>query len=170
MSKFRNTNGVLLLKSLFHDYSRNGDNIMYNLRNEDNQYPSLPRLYLEEKDLSEYRFAGKYLENFDHWTALCEQEWFQPHLDSMRKNLQALLKSEVYGRIQDLCLAKEAATALSANRYLLDQLGGFTNKNSIGRPKGGSLAKRAHQEALQARTEANRIETDFNRLTVERVQ
>lgn len=55
--------------------------------------PSIHRLYVEEEDVSEYRFATKYFYNYAHWELIKSRDWFVPHYNAMRKELEAKLES-----------------------------------------------------------------------------
>lgn len=57
------------------------------------QLPSIHRLYVEEEDISEYQFATKYFYNFAHWELIKSRDWFMPHYNAMRHELEAKLES-----------------------------------------------------------------------------
>lgn len=55
--------------------------------------PSIQRLYVEEGDVSEYAFATRYFYNFAHWEFIKSLDWFKPHYNAMRHELEAKLES-----------------------------------------------------------------------------
>lgn len=59
-----------------------------------NTIPSIQRLYVEAEDLSEYNFATEYFYNFAHWQFVKTRDWFVPHYNAMRAELEAKLQSK----------------------------------------------------------------------------
>lgn len=133
---FKNSNGNLILKSLFLETNgtlEGRPKVVYTLRPQDHRgYPSLMKLYLEMGDPTEYQFANKHLFNWDHWQRLLDTTWFQPYILKWRKELEAKLKADALERI--LAKAKgEGKDSFQANKYLLEKT--WTSpKKKVGRP------------------------------------
>jgi hypothetical protein len=70
---------------------------VYTLKSEDHQgFKSLKKLYLDEEDITEYRFANKYLDSYEHWKILLKCTWFKPLVESWREELKLKLQSRLY--------------------------------------------------------------------------
>jgi hypothetical protein len=67
---------------------------MSNPNNPNKPLPSIHRLYVEAEDLSEYDFATEHFYNFAHWEFIKSREWFVPHYNAMRNELEAKLESK----------------------------------------------------------------------------
>jgi hypothetical protein len=125
-------------------------NVVYTLKDNDHAgLPSLKRLYLEECDPTEYRFATKYLGGWEHWKKLRECEWFKPYLDSWREELELRLKSDQYYRIM-----KEAQDDLNKNshasrKFIIETVRkiqrneDLSEKNTKGRPSKDAIDRKA---------------------------
>lgn len=159
-SKFKNGSGVLMTRGLFLETAASKDYILYTLRDDESRgYPSIRRLYLETSDPTEYQFANRYFENWEHWEALCSTDWFQPYLASFRKELSVKLRAEALNSIRETARSS-GREAFQANKYLLDGSWDGTNKNSKGRPSKAEISKAAHTIA----SDRARIEDDFERI------
>lgn len=134
---FRNPNGGRrFLRALFFEEALDDKTYcLYTLKREDHLgYPSLMRLYLEEADPTEYRFASKYLDGWSHWVELSGQSWFQPYVSEWRQELEVRLRSEALAHI--LAVSKDATNnnAYHANKYLLEGSWKPTGESKRGRP------------------------------------
>ena len=56
--------------------------------------PSIHQLYVQTGDVSEYAFATEHFYNFAHWEFIKSRDWFVPHYNAMRLELEAKLESE----------------------------------------------------------------------------
>lgn len=56
--------------------------------------PSIHQLYVQAGDVSEYAFATEHFYNFAHWEFIKSRDWFIPHYNAMRLELEAKLESE----------------------------------------------------------------------------
>lgn len=103
-TKFRNPMNGLYIRRIFLETSyRDNDKtpVQYTLRSQDHPdgYPSLYKLYIQLADPLEYQFAETYLESYEHWTKLCETNWFKPIIERWRNDLQAKLKTQALQKI-----------------------------------------------------------------------
>lgn len=129
LNKFRNDRGVRLLKGLFWEVALSKDAVLYTLRRDDREVtfpdgtvkvlPSIRRLYLETMDPTEYEFANKYFEDFEHWELVSRSPFLVDYVESWRKELKIKIKSEAYKQI-----AQEAfmggRNSFQANKYLYE--------------------------------------------------
>lgn len=72
----------------------------------DKTYTSLKRLYLEESDPTEYRFATKYLAGWDHWQRICGNKVLSQYVEKWRHELELKLRSEGVQHILDSARSK----------------------------------------------------------------
>lgn len=145
-SKFRNKVGIRYLRKLFYETTHEDkSSVLYTLKDYDHKgYSSLYRLYMEEKDPFEYRFANKYFENYDHWELLCECNWFQPFLLRWRKELELYFRSEQLRKI--VADSKSSSgTAISSAKYVLEKgwLKAEEARNQRGRPTKAEIKEQA---------------------------
>jgi hypothetical protein len=173
ISKFRNKSGVRLLKALFLETNRNNkDQILYTLKEIDwKGFPSLYRLYIEIEDLTEYQFAIKCLESWDHWLVLCETEWFKPYISRWRDELKLKIASEALQRIKTEARDDESKNSFQANKILIDRPWEknrgvisdppSTNVNGRGRPS----KQEVQNELKRAAQEERELEEDLERIT-----
>ena len=145
-NKFKNDNGQLYLKALFFETTA-GDKstVVYSLKEQDHMgYPSLYRLYMEENDPTEYRFATKFLNGWSHWEALTECTWFKPYVEAWRKELEVRMKSQSLARIMS-----EAKTggrdAFVSNKYLLEKGWEKEPPSKRGRPTKAEIKEAAYE-------------------------
>jgi hypothetical protein len=152
---FTNGNNQYIYRSLFWEHKADKDiEPIYTLKDKDlvingKTYYSLKRLYLEIADLTEYEFATKYLENWDHWEKLSSRAWFKPYIQAWRTELEIKLKSESLKR-----LLKEATEGgknqYNANKFFVEK--GWIDKTveetRRGRPSKQEIARKAAEEVF----------------------
>ena len=161
-SKFKNTNGVLLTKGLFFEMVPGQDSPIYTLKDEDHtfngkEYLSLYRLYMEEDDPTEYIFAKKHMDSWQHWEALCRSPWFKDYLTRWRHELELRLKAEALQRIK--AESKSGSkNAFAANRFILEK--GYAKESTRGRPSKDEISRRATELAQ----DEGYLEEDFSRV------
>lgn len=157
VSKFTNANGVRKISGLFRENGRcieDRDNAIYTLKNYDYKHHlSLYRLYMEENDPKEYNFATKYLYDFEHWAMLCEREWFKPHVERWRTELELKIKSQALAHLIKAA-SEPTREGLSAARFLLEKGWVQTDKPTKGRPTKQQISDSANQIA-QDKTDLN---------------
>ena len=97
-----------LTDNLFYETTRKWKNkakARYTLRDTDfigktgKVYPSLYKLYIEEMDVTEWNFAEKHLDSYQHWMALCQCEWFTPYALKWREALEMKMKAKAMDTI-----------------------------------------------------------------------
>ena len=159
MSPFKSSIGSYYTQSLFYETNTHHQNDLYTLKNQDwlvgdKLYPSLCSLYLQTCDPTEYEFAKTYLDSWEHWEMLLKCKWFQPYVESWRKQLELQILSRAFRNIKDTAENTASKYNYEANKLLLSlPWRDKTNKNSKGRPT---------KEAI--RQEAERIAEDQRRL------
>lgn len=161
MSKFKNQQNVRYLQGLFFEQTREDKStVVYTLKDDDHMgFPSLYRLYIAENDPTEYLFATKYLDGWEHWEMLCQCTWFKPYLDRWRKELALKIAADNIQRIM-LDAASGSKTSVASQKFLATHGYDSPSKNPKGRP-----SKEAQKAAAkEAASEAFRINQDFNRI------
>lgn len=152
-NKFRDKQNRQLTLGLFKETCFN-DNLtpVYTLNDEDKDgYPSAKKIYLEQRDPTEYRAAIALVGSQEHWKRLCECEWFQPYLEDWRKELDTLLVSEALSAIVNIA-KQETSTGLAAAKFLAEKGWKEKNKNTKGRPSKDDIQREAK---IQASIQAN---------------
>ena len=99
MSKYKDTQGRFLTKSLFKETStleqRKKFTPEFTLKEDDIKgYKSMRKLYLSFEDPTEYKFAIEILGSWDHWKKLSNSSWFLEHVDNWRSELEVKLRSK----------------------------------------------------------------------------
>lgn len=158
--KFRDTNGRRLYKKLFFETTLGGEDkrkVLYTLKDQDHEgFPSLYRLYMAEADPTEYIFATKYFDSYDHWKNLSGRPWFKEIVARWREELDVKIRAEALKRI--IGESKSASkNAFTANKYLLEK--GWIHEGK-GRPSKEQIQAAAKEEAQKSIT----LEEDFLRV------
>jgi hypothetical protein len=162
VNPFKPTSGRRYLKGLFYETTlADKATVVYTLKDHDHEgYPSLYRLYLQEKDPTEYRFASKYLDGYSHWEELCGCSWFRSYLERWRRELELYIKSQALVNIFEEADHPEGKNFFNANKYLLERGWIEKEKNTRGRP-----SKQDIKEAASAiAQERDRVEDDYERI------
>ena len=156
---FKNTSGGFYTKGLFFETTlADKSTVHYTLKDQDHQgYPSLFRLYMEESDPTEYRFAETHLASWAHWQALTACTWFKPYLRDWRHALELKIKSEALAEIMSLAKAS-GRDKLAANRFLIEK--GWESSGK-GRPSKDDIRK----AAMDAVDFSSQISEDYSRIT-----
>lgn len=159
-SKFVNESGNRYTKGLFYEQTlADKSTVLYTLKDRDHKgYPSLYLLYMEEKDLTEYQFANKYLDGWEHWLQLCDCSWFEAFRDRWREELHLQGAAVALKQVQELAGSNNPG-AMTAAKYLLEK--GWRKKNDpVGRPSKEAIKKKA-KEMLLTKDE---IDSDHDRI------
>lgn len=155
--KMYGPNGQAITQSLFLE-AQYSHYAVYSLKDDDCEYngiiyPSIKKLYLEEEDPTEYRFATKYLLGIKHWYRIYENKLIQPHIDEWRFELEMKLRSR---GIEQLIKAADKGSQ-SASKFLVDR--GWSVR-SAGRPSKEEIEK---ERKIRANISEEYAE-DFKRL------
>lgn len=166
---WRNSLGIPLFKPLFYEtYKETKEDgrskVRYSLKRFDlnaeidgeiRLLPSISRLYLETADPTEYEFATKYFEDWQHWKTLSQTKWFQPYLIPMREELELKLRSNALKKIKEIAFGKGPPN-FTANKIILDET--WKEKNSRGRPTNKEIDENLKKETEEAKKLANLLE------------
>lgn len=128
-NKFRNASGVRHIRGLFWELALNKYSCLYTLRREPREVkfpngeikilPSIMTAYLDCMDPTEYEFANKYFEDYEHWELISNSPFLAEYVAKWRKELKVKIRSEAYKQI-----AQEAflggRNSFQANKYLVD--------------------------------------------------
>lgn len=133
---FRNSMGKRYLRGLFFEESPEDKSAcLYTLKREDHLgYISLYRLFMNEGDLTEYRFATKYLDGWSHWQELSQSSWFKPYIEDWRHELEVKVRSLALVSIQAVAADPSHSASFQANRYLLEGVWKPAGASKRGRP------------------------------------
>ena len=161
---FRNANGVHLTKALFYEKSGDKANVLYTLKDTDitigdSCFPSLYKLYMEMEDITEFEFAERYFENWEHWMLLCSLSWFSFRAERFRHDLELKLKLQALSHI--IAVSRSSTRdAYGASKYILEK--GYEKKkaNNVGRPS----TEQIHKQAKILVNENSLIDADFDRI------
>lgn len=159
---FRVHTGQLLYRGLFFETTgADKTGVVYTLKREDHEgFLSLYRLFMETDDLTEYVFAIKHLDGWEHWKNLCSCTWFKPYVARWREELDIRAKGRALNAVRDLAKDKSAKEAFQANKFLL--AGGWQEKkHSRGRPSKDDIKSEASRQASEARE----LNEEFNRVS-----
>lgn len=143
----------LRLSSLFLE-SKYDETAPYTLSDADKTYkgkvyPSLYKLYIQMADITEYNFANTYLESYQHWDALCGEEFFKPVVARWRKELELKVKSGALLEIIAQSASDDPRKRLEAAKYLYEKVGIAGNKSTRGRPSKDEVTKEAKKMATE---------------------
>lgn len=153
---------ALFLEQSYEDRSK----VIYTLKDEDHDgFPSLYRLYLEAKDPTEIKFANSYLDGWDHWTRLCQLDWFKPFVKRWREELELHLKAQALKNILDIAKDQKHPSSFAANKLILSGEWKPEKTAKVGRPSKEAIKKEA--EALfnnekQAEEDLKRLQGTIN--------
>jgi nitrate reductase alpha subunit len=159
---FKNSVGGMYLRGLFYEETlADKSTVVYTLKDKDHEgYPSLYRLYMETRDPTEWRFATRHLDGWEHWERLCDSSWFKPYVERWRRELHLHIASESLARI--MAEAKTSSRdSFTANRYLLERGWLPKEKGVAGRPSKEAVRK----EASRIASESQQVTSDFERIT-----
>lgn len=160
--KFRNNRNQFLISALFKEESKTPDTVLYTLSREDEEgYSSLYKLYMEMEDFTEYDFANKYFESYQHWKLVCQTAFFAQHIAEWREELELKIRSRA---LKSLINKSESSTEVA--KYLLNNK--WTDKVHESNPN-TNLRGRPSKEEIKGHlrvitNEAKQIEKDYNRI------
>lgn len=153
MAKFRNDVNQRFTRLLFWEEATTEKTyVLYTLKRQDYKgYPSIYRLYMEMEDTSEFDFANKYFEDYEHWQIICEADWMSWRIAKWRIELQTKLKARALNVIKDEAFSG-SRSALQAAKFLLEK--GWVDA------KESKLSKKQQKEAIknEAKRQSNQNE------------
>jgi hypothetical protein len=124
-NKFRSDMGQLKTLSLFVEHNYDYSNALYSwgdtdVKNNGKTYPSLKRLYMSTNDITEYEFAVKYFENWEHWQRMLQSPRILDMVEKWREELEIKMRSEaIRGIISES--ATDSKSSYAAKRWLADR-------------------------------------------------
>lgn len=160
-------NNQRYLKGLFFETTdADKSTVLYTLKDRDHEgFPSLYRLFLEMDDPTEYEFANKYLDGWEHWQMLCGCKWFAPFVERWREELKLREAARIIPKIRDEAAAGNR-NALQALKYLLER--GWEDKKA--QVKGKRLQKAEELEAHRQISEDTNVKEAAERLGIKLVR
>lgn len=161
-NRFRNASGTRYTKGLFYEQTlEDKSTVVYTLKDEDHKgFPSLYKLYLEEEDTTEYTFANKYLDGWEHWKQISECTWFKPYIARWREELNLKLAARSLLKIKEMARG-QGRDSYVANTYLLERKWETkSEKSKAGRPTKEAIK----QEATRILMEDKDIEEAAKRI------
>ena len=168
-SNFRNSNNQLYTRRLFVEESYTANDktsVTYTLSDQDHPsgYPSLFKLYMEEADPTEFRFAERYLDSYDHWVLITETTWFKPYLERWRATLEQKLRSQAVDKVMQVAQDDTHKSQFEAVKILLNC--GWKSKEPRYTDKGrGRPSKVEIKNALDSRvSEEEELSRELKRL------
>lgn len=161
MSKFRNEHNRSIERDLFEDISLRPEHIIYTLSRNDTKYPSLYLLYIQEEDLTEFEFATKYFESYQHWKSITQKFWMAQHIAEWREELELKIKARnLKSLINKAESDSSVAKYLLDNKWIEDAQNNNQGTNLRGRP-----SKQEIKNHLRLITEQEKmIEDDIERM------
>lgn len=125
-------------------------------------YPTFQSLFVATDDETGVLFAEKYLSGVPHFVELCNAPWFQPHLESARKEISLRRHSRNIRRLQE----KADSGDTTALKFLIDckHLDAPPEKpEKVGRP----TKKRIQQGIDEALADDENLLEDYKRLGID---
>lgn len=122
---------------------------IFTLYKEHPKYISARKTFVELGDPTGYKWAMKYLGDYEHWIYLMKSPWFREAYETWMNELNQKQLSEAIEVIKDIALSGDSKSALPAARYLAEQ--GW-KKPTAGRPSKQTIAAEL-QRAMRQKTE-----------------
>ena len=122
-SKMIDSQGRMITQSLFLEIGYNTEYALFTLSDNDKTYkgklyPSLKRLYVQQRDPTEYSFANKWLLGWKHWLRIKDNQSIAPYLKDWKEELEVAIASDAVMNIMDLSLEDKG---FQANKWLVDR-------------------------------------------------
>ena len=135
-SKYLSSTGKRLVRQLFIENRNIGENdlAVYTMHREDRQhdnhvYPSLYKLYMATRDITEARFVSKYLYDWEQWNDLASSATYKDEIARWRVELKAIVLGELVDTLIKDALSNSKSSKASA-KFLVEKL----SKATKGRP------------------------------------
>lgn len=133
---------------------------MYSLAREDNTVPSLYILYMVEEDFTEFEFATKYFESFQHWKKICDLTFMAAHIAEWREELELKIKARnLKSLINKATTDSNVAKFLLGNKWVEDS-GQHKGTNLRGRPSKDEI--KSHLTLISS--QEKQIDDDYKRI------
>lgn len=160
-NKFRSKQNVRLMRGLFFETTGEDKTfVVYSLKDRDHLgYPSLYRLFMEMEDLTEFNFAKKYLDGWEHWDILCSSNWFKPYVERWREELKLQVKAKALAELRSVASDPENKNHYQANKFLIE--GGWEATKKPANRRVGRPNKEKENVDNELR---KRVEEDFKRM------
>lgn len=172
---FRGPSNILLTASLFFDITdfkkRDTSRCLFSfLSSSDPRFPdhldqtliSVYDTYLELEDITGFKWAKQYLEDYDHFTTLMELSWFKDEMTKLNREILSKRQSEAFETLLGLVSDEDATAAvrLSSAKYVMEE--GW--KKNTGGSKRGRPSKTEVEGELKRRARAmTELEQDAKR-------
>lgn len=102
------------------------------------------KTFVELNDPTGYKWAQRYLGDYEHWTRLMKCKWFAEAYDRWMEEMKMKLRSEALESIRRIASEASDAQALVASKYLA----GFEwEKKERGRPSKNELSGELKRQA-----------------------
>lgn len=136
MDNFKGNGNKWLTEGLFLETAQQEDHCIYSLQPWDKEkngkfYPSIHKLFVEMEDVSEWMFANKYFDGYQHWLLIKEKPWFKEYYTKMVDELQAKLQHKAVKEM--LTQVAEGKASQATLTYLANK--GYIEKAAVGKPK-----------------------------------
>lgn len=154
--------GNRYLKALFFETTlADKATVVYTLKDEDHLgFVSLYRMYMETGDPTEWEFATRYLDGWEHWEALCQCNWFKPYVSRWRRELEVRLRAAALHAVTKVAADPTHPSSYHANKYLLDGSWKPAGEKRAGRPTKVAI----QQEAARLASESEQTASDYDRI------
>lgn len=103
------------------------------------------KTFVELGDPTGYKWAMKYLGDWDHWLVLEQSLWFQEYLAEWRRELDSKIASEAMDRIREIASDPEDKQSLTAAKWLASKP--WVEKAPRGRPSKEELKGELKRQA-----------------------
>lgn len=157
-------NGRILAQALLYESNANDkSNAVFTLKdrdyiNQDGVYLfSLPRLYLEIGDMTEYEFAQQVFGSWKAWKLFRQMPILRETLEDLQEELEIRERSKAIRTVQELSESDKAQTAMSAAKYIAEK--GWEQRGA-GRP----TKKEVERERRIAAGIDKEFDEDFKRI------
>ena len=145
-NKYKTANGIRFTKSLFLEMSyEDKTNVIYSLKDEDGDYPSLYKLYIQMGDLTELRFARTYFDGWEHWQMIAQSNWMKPYLSRWREELELEVKALALTNILEISKDSTHKANYEASKFILSGGWKAENKDKVGRPSKEAIRQKAEE-------------------------
>lgn len=160
---FRGVDGSRLIRPLFFELClADKSKCLYTLKHRPHQgLPSLYHLFMACDDPTEYKFANKYFEDWDHWLQVRGNSTVKEHVEQWQKELEVKIKADALVRIRSEAKAGKI-NSFQCNKYLLEKhwVDKESVKGSVGRPSKDEIKRQAEvlfESKIKADDDWNRI-------------